>query len=198
GFVSLDWHLFTVLVERWRPETHAFDMPHGEMSITLQDVAIILGLPVDGLAFIDLTSREGRRGRCRGHVMEQHQHSQTSIAPISEEQIPIENRPSTSYLIDDIEDTNVVFYVPNATDIPIVSAVSIALDVLVAYDVLIASDVLVAINVSIASDVPVASEVQPAYDVPFDVHITFDVHASINVTYQRCPRRKRRALPCGT
>ena len=101
-------------------------------------------------------------------------------------------------LIDDIEDTNVVFYVPNATDIPIVSDVSIALDVLVAYDVLIASDVLVAINVSIASDVPVASEVQLAYDVPFDVHITFDVHASINVTYQRCPRRKRRALPCGT
>ncbi|RVW88469.1 hypothetical protein CK203_043898 [Vitis vinifera] len=142
--------------------------------------------------------REGRRGRCRGHVMEQHQHSQTSIAPISDEQIPIENRPSTSYLIDDIEDTNVVFYVPNATDIPIVSDVSIALDVLVAYDVLIASDVLVAINVSIASDVPVASEVQLAYDVPFDVHITFDVHASINATYQRCPRRKRRALPCGT
>ena len=49
GFIRLDWHLITALVERWHPETHTFHFPQGELSITLQDVAIQLGLPVDGL-----------------------------------------------------------------------------------------------------------------------------------------------------
>ena len=49
GFIQLDWHLITALVERWRPETHTFHLPQGECAITLQDVAIQLGLPVDGL-----------------------------------------------------------------------------------------------------------------------------------------------------
>ncbi|RVW75856.1 Serine/threonine-protein phosphatase 7 long form-like [Vitis vinifera] len=37
------------LVERWRPETHTFHLPVGEMTITLQDVAVILGLRIHGL-----------------------------------------------------------------------------------------------------------------------------------------------------
>jgi hypothetical protein len=38
----------TALVDRWRPETHTFHLPCGELTVTLQDVAMILGLPVDG------------------------------------------------------------------------------------------------------------------------------------------------------
>ncbi|KAL0555422.1 hypothetical protein IC582_009367 [Cucumis melo] len=48
GFMQLDWHLITALVERWRPETHTFHMPCGECTITLQDVAVQWELPVDG------------------------------------------------------------------------------------------------------------------------------------------------------
>lgn len=48
GFVSLDRSLLTALVDRWRPETHTFHLPCGEMAPTLQDVAYLLGLPLDG------------------------------------------------------------------------------------------------------------------------------------------------------
>lgn len=50
GFIQLDWHLITSLVERWRPETHTFHLPEGECTITLQDVGILTGLPIDGQA----------------------------------------------------------------------------------------------------------------------------------------------------
>ena len=48
--IIIDWPLITCLVERWRPETHTFHVPVGEMTITLQDVAIILALRIDGPA----------------------------------------------------------------------------------------------------------------------------------------------------
>ncbi|KAJ3680215.1 hypothetical protein LUZ60_016493 [Juncus effusus] len=48
GHICADSYLITALVERWRPETHTFHLPVGEMMVTLQDVAIILGLPIDG------------------------------------------------------------------------------------------------------------------------------------------------------
>ncbi|KAL4307317.1 hypothetical protein AHAS_Ahas16G0266200 [Arachis hypogaea] len=40
--------LLAALVERWRPETHIFVLPVGEVTVTLEDVAHIFGLPIDG------------------------------------------------------------------------------------------------------------------------------------------------------
>ena len=48
GLAKLDRSLLTALVDRWRPETHTFHLPCGEMSPTLQDVAMLLGLPISG------------------------------------------------------------------------------------------------------------------------------------------------------
>ncbi|XP_073046468.1 serine/threonine-protein phosphatase 7 long form homolog [Primulina eburnea] len=44
-----DNHLLTAIVERWRRETHTFHLTVGEATITLQDVAIIWGLNIDGI-----------------------------------------------------------------------------------------------------------------------------------------------------
>ncbi|KAG9442209.1 hypothetical protein H6P81_018063 [Aristolochia fimbriata] len=52
----LDKPLITALVERWRSETNTFHLANGEMTITLEDVAVLLGLRVDG----DTVSRGDR------------------------------------------------------------------------------------------------------------------------------------------
>ncbi|KAL5555078.1 hypothetical protein UlMin_037314 [Ulmus minor] len=50
GFIQIDWPLITALVERWRQETHSFHFVVGESTVTLQDVALLLGLPIHGHA----------------------------------------------------------------------------------------------------------------------------------------------------
>ncbi|MBA0857216.1 hypothetical protein Goshw_009002, partial [Gossypium schwendimanii] len=45
---KLDLKLVRALVERWKPETHTFYFPCGECIITLEDVHLQLGLPMDG------------------------------------------------------------------------------------------------------------------------------------------------------
>ena len=51
--VRLDWHLLTVLIERWRTGTSSFYLREGEMNVTLQNVtlqnvAVLLRLRING------------------------------------------------------------------------------------------------------------------------------------------------------
>ena len=45
---SIDRSLITSLVERCRPKTHTFHFRTGATTITLQDVKVLYGLPVNG------------------------------------------------------------------------------------------------------------------------------------------------------
>ncbi|KAI0498928.1 hypothetical protein KFK09_019826 [Dendrobium nobile] len=51
-YLRMDHHLLTALVERWSPQTNSFHLTVGEMTITLQDVAMILGVHIDGPALV--------------------------------------------------------------------------------------------------------------------------------------------------
>ncbi|KAM0869920.1 hypothetical protein ACQ4PT_040356 [Festuca glaucescens] len=55
----------TVLVDRWRPETHSFHLPCGEMTVTLQDVSMILALPIKGEPVCRSTASDGWREAMR-------------------------------------------------------------------------------------------------------------------------------------
>lgn len=51
----------TALVDRWRPETHSFHLPVGEMTVTLQDVSMITALPINGEPVCEDTDSAGWR-----------------------------------------------------------------------------------------------------------------------------------------
>lgn len=44
----IDEALLTGLADRWRPETHTFHLPFGEITVTLKDVGMLTGLPISG------------------------------------------------------------------------------------------------------------------------------------------------------
>lgn len=48
--LNADVALISALVERWRPETHTFHLPVGEITVSLQDVSCLWGLPITGEA----------------------------------------------------------------------------------------------------------------------------------------------------
>ena len=44
----VDQALISAFIERWQPETNTFHLPFGEMTITLHDVYILMGLSIAG------------------------------------------------------------------------------------------------------------------------------------------------------
>ena len=57
--VAIDHALLTCLTDRWRPETHTFHFRWGEMAPTLEDVSLLLGLPLSGHAIGPLEAPAG-------------------------------------------------------------------------------------------------------------------------------------------
>jgi hypothetical protein len=49
GLPVMDDLLLSALVDRWCLEIHSFHLPCGEMTVSLQDTSMILGLPLEGL-----------------------------------------------------------------------------------------------------------------------------------------------------
>ncbi|RYR68854.1 hypothetical protein Ahy_A03g015341 [Arachis hypogaea] len=47
--------LVNALIERWHPDTHTFHLSIGECAVTLEDMAIILGLPTEDLPVTGMT-----------------------------------------------------------------------------------------------------------------------------------------------
>ncbi|MFQ6661204.1 hypothetical protein Gotur_029438, partial [Gossypium turneri] len=45
---KLDPPLISALVDRWRPEMHTFHLPCNECTITLEDVSLKHGIPING------------------------------------------------------------------------------------------------------------------------------------------------------
>ncbi|XP_072081080.1 serine/threonine-protein phosphatase 7 long form homolog [Arachis hypogaea] len=69
GVVQCQSALVNALIERWRPETHTFHFPIGECSVTLEDVAVIFGLPTNSIPVTGptLSSYEALEVECLHH-----------------------------------------------------------------------------------------------------------------------------------
>ncbi|XP_015941731.1 protein MAIN-LIKE 2-like [Arachis duranensis] len=49
GVVQCQSAMINALIERWRPEIHTFHFSIGECAVSLENVAMILGLPTNGV-----------------------------------------------------------------------------------------------------------------------------------------------------
>ncbi|XP_029153346.2 protein MAIN-LIKE 1-like [Arachis hypogaea] len=69
GVIKGQSAMINALIERWRPETHTFHFPVGECAVTLEDVAVILGLPTNGLPVTGptMSSFEALEAECLHH-----------------------------------------------------------------------------------------------------------------------------------
>jgi len=54
--VEINHLMVTALCERWRTKTHTFHMPLVETTVTLEDVSLQLGVPIDGEPVTDGSS----------------------------------------------------------------------------------------------------------------------------------------------
>jgi hypothetical protein len=61
SLLLMDAVALMALVYRWCSETHTFHLPFGEITVTLQDVAMILGLPIDDTPICGMVSSAGWR-----------------------------------------------------------------------------------------------------------------------------------------
>ncbi|CAN6329240.1 unnamed protein product [Urochloa humidicola] len=59
GLPVMDGPLLMCLVDRWRLETHNFHLSYEEVTITLQDVAMILGLLLEGQVVTGIIQSDG-------------------------------------------------------------------------------------------------------------------------------------------
>ncbi|KAH1212725.1 Serine/threonine-protein phosphatase 7 long form [Glycine max] len=57
--IKINGGIINAFVERWRPETYTFHLTCGEATITLQDVSVLLGLPMDDNPLIGNTNIDG-------------------------------------------------------------------------------------------------------------------------------------------
>jgi len=54
--VEINHHLIIALLERWRTKTLTFHFPYREITMTLEDVVVQLGLPIDGEVITSISS----------------------------------------------------------------------------------------------------------------------------------------------
>ncbi|QHN97477.1 uncharacterized protein DS421_18g627700 [Arachis hypogaea] len=66
GVVQCQKALVNALVERWHPDTHTFHLSIGECAVSLEDVAMIFGIPTEGLPVTGMTlsSFEALEAKC--------------------------------------------------------------------------------------------------------------------------------------
>jgi uncharacterized protein (DUF849 family) len=53
GMLVFNATTIMAMVDKWRSETHSFHLPCGKMTVTIEDVAMILGLSIRGRPITD-------------------------------------------------------------------------------------------------------------------------------------------------